>query len=807
MKVVVAGVVACAIGGAWGGVPLFDFENASEARIVPLPRHGDTLVTNICATSGSRALWMGPHGETVPDESYGFATLYWTDPAMNDWSRFESLVFDATNLSSEDRTLVIYLYDAAMKKRKGARYSFELPKSSTRRVEMPLERARGHVRMQDLRAIALVHCSPRYGQIVLDRFTLLAKGETPPPVPAAKAFAAEIRAVAAIEDRLNSELDRKFAEQDVVRVAEMKRRMDADKVAQAGRLAAFVQRKGVAQGRMALAQATGMDQIRPRWTDFSRLAPATHGIRLRLAQGDYEGAQLAVASADGLPLKGVRVAVVGDVAARLKVEVAPVGYVFADAPTAHRQAYCVPSATNMCGYVRLTRETPLGWYADPILPFLDSVDVAPGDVQSFHVRVHAPEGCAAGSYSGVLKVSAADAPGAAVPISVRVDGFKTGKVSELPLLASFTPFVQPLSLSWRPEQAEEVRSDPEAPVNLWRRRRLEWADFLVEYFIMPSTIYPARGDKIPDFDLVERAAAKGRYGFFTVGPWTECRDEAAWRKGILEPLKKRAAVARAAGLGRWMVSYGCDETTEERFPAIRRAIDILKHELPDVPLVTTAVDPELGVGSPLAGIDWFVPLTKAWNPAKVAAARAEGRKVWWYVACGERPPYANLFVESPLSEGRLLMGAQAIRMKPDGFLYYAVSKWNQRRPITSGPFTDWSPHGIRHRGGKAFDGDGVWAYCGPGGTPVATLRLENFRDGVEDYNCAMTLARLLEKHADKTDAWSVRARELLDVPLSVMETMSNFTDDPRRVYAWRDGMADLIEQELAAASRVNKEAE
>jgi hypothetical protein len=104
------------------------------------------------------------------------------------------------------------------------------------------------------------------------------------------------------------------------------------------------------------------------------------------------------------------------------------------------------------------------------------------------------------------------------------------------------------------------------------------------------------------------------------------------------------------------------------------------------------------------------------------------------------------------------MGAQALRMKPDGFLYYSVAKWNHRRPITSGPFTDWSPHGILHRFGKAYDGDGIWAYCGPDGIPVSTLRLENFRDGVEDYNIAKRLERLLAAHADKTDAWSAAAR-------------------------------------------------
>ena len=793
-------VVACAV--VRGGVTLFDFESDAEARIVPERGHGDAYATNFCATSGSHALWMGPQGAEPPSGDYGFATVSWTDRAKDDWSRFDRLVFDATNLSGDGRSLVLYLYDTEMKKRKDARFSVKLPAASTKRVEIALDWRKLAVQARNMRAIALVHCSPQYGQLVLDRFTLLEKGDAPPPVADASAFKDACRAFAKVERACLAELDRRLEAKEVARIAEMKRQLDADVALQAKRLAAFAKGKGIAHGRMALAQATGMDQIRPRQTDFSRLRPIGAGISLRLAQGEYEGAQLAVASADAEMLGGVRVTVEGEATKLLRIETAPVGYVFADAPTAHRQAYCVPSATNLCGYVRLTRETPLGWYADPILPFLGAVDVAPGDVQSFHVRVHAPEDCKAGTYAGRLVVTATNAPPVTVPLAVRVDGFTVGKVSELPLLASFTPYVQPVSLSWRNEQAEEVRRDPEAPVNLWRRHRLEWADFLVEYFITPSTIYPASGDTIPDFDLVTRAAEKGRYGYFTVGPWTKCTDEKAWRRDYLEPLKKRVATARAAGLRRWMVTYGCDETMPEFFPSIQRALDILKRELPDVPIVTTAFDPELGVDSPLAGVDWFVPLTKVWNPAKVAASRAKGHKVLWYVACGELPPLANLFVESPLSEGRLLMGAQALRMKPDGFLYYSVAKWNQRRPIMGGPFTDWSPHGIRRRHKKAYDGDGVWAYCGPDGIPVATLRLENFRDGVEDYNIAKRLERLLDAHADKTDAWSVAARAALDVPPAVMESMTNFTDDPATIRAWRDRMADLIEQELASTLNI-----
>ena len=778
-------------------VLLTDFESSSDQRIRVLAdgSQGVAYVTNACALSGEHALWMGPYADTKPKEDFGFAEVYWTDSAKRDWSQADRFVFDVANLSHEECTLVFYLYDGAGKKLKGARFSYPLHPAKVHRIAAQLNWRKLTVDPKDVRGVAFVHSSPRYGALAFDRLTLLRPGEAAPPEVAPTALASESKAYADYEAPLEAaDLARADAAEKVRRNAFLET-LASERPVQAARLRDFVEGlrvRGCETGRMVVLQASSMQQIRPRGTDFAKLAPAI-GLSLRIARGEYEGAQLAVASGDGRPLEDVAVAAEGDFGGRLDVTAETIGFVLADVPTRHKFAACEPCATNACGYVRVCRETPLGWYADPILPYLQTVTVEPGDVQSFYVRVKARETCAPGTYVGAVRLRAKGVPDRLVPLTVRVRAFAVGKKSQLPLLVSFTPYVQPLSLSWTQAQAEEVLRDPNAPVNLWRRHRVEWSDFLGEYFLLPSTIYPSRGDRIPDFDLICRAFSRGRKGTFIVAPWELCRDEAHWRRTYLEPLRKRYAAACAAGLGAYAMTYGCDEIEPDKFDAVARALDILKREAPEVPVITTSVDPDLGVDSPLAKVDVFCPLSTAWDHTKVAASRAAGHRVWWYVACGELPPMANFFVESPLSEGRLLMGAQAFREKPDGFLYYAIAKWNTRHAIVGGPFTGWSPHGIRHRNEKAFDGDGVLTYCGPDGVPLATLRLENFRDGVEDYNYAATLDALYRARADKSDAWAREARALLDIPLSVMESLRNFTDDPVAVYAWRDRMADLIE--------------
>ena len=138
-----------------------------------------------------------------------------------------------------------------------------------------------------------------------------------------------------------------------------------------------------------------------------------------------------------------------------------------------------------------------------------------------------------------------------------------------------------------------------------------------------------------------------------------------------------------------------------------------------------------------------------------------------------------MFIECPAIEGRVLMGAETTRQRPDGFLYYQITIWNSKRCITSGPFTDWDPRS--------------WTCVGPDGQPLPTVRLENFRDGLEDYAYALALEKKLKARANQDDAWAKRAKELLAVPGDVMQSMTQFTGDPAAVLSWRDAMADLID--------------
>ncbi len=239
--------------------------------------------------------------------------------------------------------------------------------------------------------------------------------------------------------------------------------------------------------------------------------------------------------------------------------------------------------------------------------------------------------------------------------------------------------------------------------------------------------------------------------------------------------------------------YGCDEAKPGLFPGVQRAAAILKEEFPNVTVMTTTYDHSYGLASAIKSVDAWCPLTPRFDPVKAAKARAAGKQVWWYICCGPRHPYANMFVEYPAIEGRLLMGAMAAKYRPDGFLYYQISIWNSQKPIASGPFTDWNP-----RSWTTFHGDGSWTCVGPDGTPLATIRLENFRDGLEDY----AYARILEATVAKVAAnprlraekakWLAEAKTLLAVPGAVVKSMKEYTRDPVVLYGYRNHLAKAI---------------
>ena len=781
-----AASIACA---AAGETVLFDFETEAEQKAIVKADRSKAFhvaVTNGLATSGEHALVFSCDRWREGAPRYPAVRL--ASP-FADWRGYKRLAIDLVCIGGDDDALGVGLTSPGVSVRKGPRYSIPLPKGGGYvQCILPLDRWTAGVRPENVSEIQFTADHPSGYTVVIDRITLLEKGESPssPRGPQIGrdllSFEATLRGKARQRD---DDLEREHIHalardrfcRDLWRTPET---LHSD--------------------ALLLGWATSMEKIFPRG-DFTVRPLTVDGLSVRLAGNECESVQLVVTPVDAEDgLRQVRVVPEGDLASgngsvfvASNVDCDVVGYVNVTSRPPYRVARTV-KAEKPPFYERLTERPYAGWTPDPILDFLDGVDVAGTDVQCFWIRVKCPENQKAGIYKGALIVSADGIVPVRVPFSVRVNNFALGRTSALPLAVSFSPSASGKTLG---NAAKILTADPLFPGNLWKKHNDAWVDFLADYLISYDALY--HESDLERLDALKRLRAQDRLGLFNIGVFN-CPAKGSpigeWRARTLPRLVQFYEAAKALGIEKQAYVYGCDEAKSELLPQVRLATGEIKRALPDVKVITTARDADYGVGSPLDVVDWFCPLSETYDLAKANRARQAGHKVWWYICCDPRAPYANMFVECSAIEGRILMGAQAVKYRPDGFLYYSIASWCSRRCITSGPFTDWNP-----RSHGPFNGDGSWVCAGPDGKPLPTIRLENFRDGLEDYAyarllgerlCAVESGKCIVKKGDGKE-WIRRVREVLAVPREIVDTMKNFTGEPEALYSWRDAMADLIE--------------
>ena len=620
----------------------------------------------------------------------------------------------------------------------------------------------------------------------------------------------------------------KYRAEDEAKIAEMEKAVaDRDTAERAKAKAEFAKASGgVGTHRptgMLVGTATSMEHVMPKAPDaLARVKPAKD-LKVRLARGEYESVQIIVAPAGDRPLRRVSVACVGDLVggrdeaqpsrdghdvggqgaarptfAASNVVCSVVGY----SKTRYQAPYAVgrtvfTNAADSAGYMRKGYFPRADWYPDVILSHVREADVAEDVAQGFWVRVVCPRDQQAGTYRGELAVSAEGVETVRIPFEVRVNGFTLPKVAALPVAMNFKPNG---GVGWLPTDAEfaermAAKDDPAAPQNIWKKRHMEWVDFLADYLITYDFLYRvsrSEFDPEPNWGALMHLKEQGRLGPFNLAYWGMRRaGEKAmkdWREKAVPYYRRIYDRAKELGILDKAFFYGNDELNPKDFDAIRRSADLIHVEFPGVPLFTTARDVDFGIGTnSLENVEWFCPLTGRYNFERAEKARAKGRKVWWYVCDGPTWKCANLHIENNPIDARSLLGAQSVFYKADGFLYWQVGKWHSPRTLGANPFTDWVAASC-----FGFNGEGCITGVGPDGIPLPTVRLENFRDGLEDYAYVKILKGKIAARG-KDDEWTRRAKALVAVPPSLVKALDCFNDSPDALYGWRNAMADLIE--------------
>ncbi len=684
------------------------------------------------------------------------------------WSDYDRLSIDMVNEGDGGDRLYLFLGSEKTPHADKRIYQVATPDHRFKRWVVPLNDFKPTVSISNITTLAFSSRRAKTMKLHLSNIRLLKKGE-----PSGGGTFTEAPA-----DRPDLEelVAKTVAAEDAARATRHAESMT--------RFAADCAAAGTVRPGVLFGQASPMTRVMPR--DAFEAKPATN-LAVRLARNEKEAIQLLIAPT-AADLKDVKVAVSaltrdrpwwrfweGDVLlAASNVAAQVMGYCEMKVATDYSYVSTARTASNTLERVRSAPR--LGWYPEPILDFLDTIKIVKGDVQSFWLNVRCPEDQPAGIYRGNLvvtyKIQSAQTS-VTLPFSVRVNDFTLPRTPPVPMNLSFKPSTWCASMKadlisgdyYANERA--IQNDTLNAAHLARKKEntWAWADFLADHYITIDYLYPSVG---PRWEELVRLKQDGRLDHFNLMYWTD-RSGENWFKEARERYEK----AKTLGLLDHAVFYGMDELPKEHFEKGAQMIAHIKREFPGVTLNTTCKDMTYGCDSPLKEMDVFIPLSVSYVPTNCVKARAEGRKVGWYVCGGGDYNVPHFFFARQVIESRMLMGATAVKYRPDWFLYYEIAIWSSERPIEQGPFTDWSPESYR-----AYSGDGNLTACGPGGKPLSTIRLENFRDGLEDYH----YAKILESCGGTAT-----------VPDSVVTSLRAHTDDPDTYMAWRDALADEIE--------------
>ena len=446
----------------------------------------------------------------------------------------------------------------------------------------------------------------------------------------------------------------------------------------------------------------------------------------------------------------------------------------------------IPAAALSWGRIeRIDTEPPdiavpfVGAIPDAILADGAPVTVVPRDFGSLFCRIAVGD-APPGRYAGDLRLGA-DGFAETIRIELTVHDFALPRKGSL--RTAFC-FFESYYRSW---YGLKELTDPQ---------REGIYEFLLSHRLSPCNIYSGEAP-FPPLRFLEKY--RDEINFFTVGRirvGTEEQTQADVGKKV-ELFRQ----IRELGLEESMYFYSFDELSMnmEHLPAAVKTSNALRAAWPELKLMQTSFPiPELQ------------PLYNAWTPlwhefgreqqqAVLRAMRERGDEIWWYAADAPRHPCPNFFLDYPVFDSRIV-GALSFLHGVDGMLYWCVNReWASNLEIREQwPNAPWKAHIYHaHTGARKYkNGMGNLIYPGKEGRLHSSLRLENLRDGLEDYEYLHALraavARLAASDSPAAKALLPEARALLAIPPEVAAAVDSWSQDPGHLLAYRDRVGRML---------------
>ena len=483
-------------------------------------------------------------------------------------------------------------------------------------------------------------------------------------------------------------------------------------------------------------------------------------------------------------------------------------------------------------YVQVTHPTDStgqpGWYPDPLPPLPWPLALSAGKNQPLWLTFHVGRDAQPGDYRGELKLKTSRGE-VKVPLQVHVYDFALPEETHLrSALGLGTPGINQYHGLKQPGDKEAVYEKYLSNFAAHRISPYSFYDYapIDIRFIGEGTNKQAQ----VDFSRFDRAAAQwldgahfstfqlplrgmgggtyysrslGELEGFQEGTPEFARLFQSYLSQIETHLEQRGWLPKA-------FSYWFDEPAPKDFEFVVEGMKRLKQAAPGIQRMLT-VEPQPSL---LGQVDIWCGLTPKWTPEVVHERRQSGEQVWWYICCGPKAPYVTEFIDHPGTELRLWPW-QSWQYGVQGILIWETTYWTSPTafppPKLQDPWADPMSYvsGYGEKPGTIGywgNGDGRFLYPprrDPAAgqlpcldAPVNSIRWENLRDGMEDYEYFWLLreaSRCELFWRGPTDLYQ-RACELLKVPNEVSQDLTHFTTDPHVMLAHRDRVARMIER-------------
>ena len=553
-------------------------------------------------------------------------------------------------------------------------------------------------------------------------------------------------------------------------------------------------------------------------------APESKGIVLSAAGNDYESAQLVIRP--NVETK-ISASVTGDLKSAdgknsipaSNVELRSVYYHYVSHPT---------DSTGVRDF-----------WPDALPPLPDELTADAGKNSLVWITVYVPAGTPAGTYQTnvAVKLTAnGQTQTAAVPVTLRVWGFDLPKFNTIETAFGFNP-----NFVWT---YHNVKTEADKRVILDKYFQL-----LSRYRISPYNPVPLDPFKVKfvadsenpsashaeiDFTAFDAAFANAieKYNFtgmrLPIQGMGGGTFQQRWEPQILgykentpeyQAMFKSQVVQlqnhfKEKGWLNKFYTYWFDEPERKDYEFVRDGMNRIKQYAPEITnMLTEEPAADEAEKENLGRIDVWCPVTPNYNHELAQPLKDKGARFWTYVCCWPHAPYCTEFIDHAAVEMRTWLW-QTWKYDITGVLVWQTNYWmsNSAFPDPNAPQNpylapmSYVTDGALPPGTKRFwgNGDGRFLYpplsCQTPSSepnlddPVASIRFESLREGIEDFEMLQILKSKLVEAKNLSPQQRQKYESLLEVPAEITTNWTTFNYSPDAIYQRRAAVAEAIEE-------------